>query len=63
MLINIMTLKIRAREEIQETKAGWVWVGGGWARKEETQEQAKKFEFTLPGVNIFGILMGTALNL
>lgn len=29
MLINIMTLKIRAREEIQERKAGWVWVGDG----------------------------------
>lgn len=63
MLINIMTLKIRAREEMQERKAGWVWVGGGWVRKEEKQEQAKKFEFTLPVVNIFGILMGTALNL
>lgn len=37
-----MTLKIRAREEIQERKAGWVWVGGGWARKEEKQEQAKE---------------------
>lgn len=55
-----MTLKIRAREAIQERKAGWVWVGGGWVRKEEKQEQAKEVGFTLPVVNIFGILMGIA---